>query len=69
MKRHFRNVGVFASEKHHTETDACFEFISKGDRFFLHFDRRWDLVFLAGQIRDLLKKDLERAQQRLEVFK
>jgi len=69
MKRHFRNVGVFPSAKHHTEKDACFEFISDGHRLFLHFDSRWDLVFLAQQIRDLLRKDLERDQSRLEVFK
>ena len=69
MKRHFRKIGVFPSAKHHTEADACFEFISDGQRFFLHFDNRWDLVFLAEQIRDLLREDLKRDESRLEVFK
>jgi len=68
-KRHFRKIGVCESKENHREGDACFEFVSNRERIFLHFDSRGDLSYLAQQIRDLFKKDLELAQRRTELFK
>ena len=68
MKRHYRNCGVCNSARLHTEQDAVFQFLDNGEAFFLHLDR-WQLVYLAKQIRDLLEVDLQRAQERRAIYK
>lgn len=70
MKRHFRNIGVYDSRELHSDREAVFKFASDGHRdIYLHFTERWQLVYLAEQIRDLLHKDLRLAQQRRDIFK
>lgn len=70
MKRHFRSIGVKESRKLHGEKEAIFEFVDNNyQSFFLHFDNRWQLTYLANQIRELLQKDLELAQSRRDIFK
>lgn len=70
MKRHFRNIGVYNSRDRHSEREAVFKFSSGiHEDIYLHFAERYQLVYLAEQIRDLLHKDLQMAQQRRDIFK